>query len=184
MIWHCDERERDCKKSAIFGWWFKIILQETGLIQELKNQKSWKLNQTPSYCQQAENNCTEWRYSDFRATVLCFCLFCLFLFKRRSTKNSCAQRRKWGKLWPSQHLCFPLWGLLLPWLYQEHCFCTHTLFSVTWGVESRALGGTEPQFCSALSPCLAPGSLPRRQQGRAALCAGKAGPPQTLLHSE
>lgn len=140
-------RERDCKKSATFGWWFKNIPQERGLIQELKNQKSWKLNQTPSYSQQTENNCTEWRCSDLRATVSCFCLFCWFIFKSRSTKNSCAQRRKWGKLWSSQCLCFPLWGSFYPGFIRRivsthtHCFHSPAESCGVLGVGSTALHG-------------------------------------------
>lgn len=143
VIWHYDERERDCKKSAIFGWWFTNILQETGLIQELKNQKSWKLNQTSSYSQQAENNCTEWSCSDLRATISGFGLFCWFLFKRRSTKNSCAQRRKWGKLWFSQHLCFPLWGSFCPGFIRR-IVSTHTHYFHSPDESCGALGAESP----------------------------------------
>lgn len=59
---------------------------------EIQNQKSWKLKQTPSYPQQVQNNCPEWSWSVFRATGVLFVSF--FLFKRRSTKNNCAQSRK------------------------------------------------------------------------------------------
>lgn len=113
---------------------------------EIQNQKSWKLKQAPSLSPTSSESLS-WMKS------LCFqsnCLFLsFFLFKRRSTQNSCAQSRKFEENFGlhsiSTFLCGATSALALAgdlFLYTHSAFIHLMRAPVLWELASLGLDRT------------------------------------------